>query len=353
MKILFIIDGLKGGGKERQLNEIINSLLQDSPVSIGVITFNKNQHYTTSIKSKVSCFVELNKHPNPFLPLFTIWRHIVKFNPDIIHTWDSLSSFYAYLPSRYLKIKFVDGSIRDAGFDKGWEKVFKKFFLKRADIVIANSKAGLAHYNTNGKVIYNAINLRRFNYHVNHKSFNIVMTANFTDYKDHKTFINAALELVAAGNVDHVYLIGDGPHKIKYVHWLDHEFTQIKDKFHFLGSISNVEEYLALCQVGILCSTPEYSEGLSNAVLEYMASGLIPIVTDLGGSSEIINHRVNGFLISPENKEEIVYYVNLIKSEEALTNDLKRNAAKTIREKFSPETIINQLNSIYKELLHV
>ncbi|WP_161499246.1 glycosyltransferase family 4 protein [Flavipsychrobacter stenotrophus] len=51
---------------------------------------------------------------------------------------------------------------------------------------------------------------------------------------------------------------------------------------------------------------PSYNEGISNAVMEAMASGLWVIATDVGGHSEIIEHCKSGYLIQPKSKDEIL-----------------------------------------------
>ena len=50
---------------------------------------------------------------------------------------------------------------------------------------------------------------------------------------------------------------------------------------------------------------PSYSEGISNAVMEAMASGCWTITTDVGGHSEIIENNVNGFLIAPKSQKDL------------------------------------------------
>lgn len=352
IRILFIIDGLKPGGKERQLVEIIKVLSQNKNYCIGVITFNKNQHYSSFIKENTDFFSELNKKLNPFLPFISIWKPINDFKPNIIHTWDSLSSLYSFLPCRSLGIKFVDGSIRDAGVDKSWHKQLKLFFLKRTDSIIANSKAGLKAYHVTGNIIYNAIDINRFIVPESNQYFSIIMTANFTDYKDHETFISAAIQLLNEQVVDHVYLLGDGPYKQKYIALLENNHPKIADKFSFPGAVYDVEKYLAKCKIGVLCSTPEYSEGLSNSVLEYMAAGLLPIVTDLGGSSEIIENQRNGFLIKPKGKQEIVEIVKKMKHNRPLLEEYIEQAKKTIHNKFASKSNISHLETIYDKLLN-
>lgn len=349
ISILFIIDGLRGGGKERQLVEILRSF-DKSRFKIGVVTFNDNQHYSKQVALLANYFRFISKQPTHFEPLFCIWKCYREFKPDIVHTWDSLSSFYSYIPSKFFRVKIIDGSIRDAGIEKGWQKKFNRFFLKRANLVLANSFAGLKAYKVGGSVIYNAIDQDRFILKNENDEVNLIMVANFTDYKDHQTFLRAAIQLLNENVIDNVYLLGDGPNLFKYIALIEREYPAISKRVFFPGSVTNVEEYLAICSIGVLCSTTEHAEGLSNSVLEYMAAGLIAIVTDLGGSCEIIEHGKNGFLIQPDNPEEIVNIVKLLKEDTNLTICLRENARETVKQKFELKKNIGLLEKTYLKL---
>ncbi len=349
-KILLISSGLGPGGKERQLIELAKNINRNEYI-IGIITFNKKNHYSQQAVQYSSFFRELNKRPSRLEPLVSIWKCFREFKPDIVHTWDALSSFYSYLPCKYFKVKIINGSIRDAGIDKGWKYIFRKFFIKKADVVIANSFAGLKAYNAKGRVIYNSIDPGRFKPVKKSLEFNMIMTANFTDYKDHPTFIRASAKLIKESTVNEVYLLGEGKYRTRYQKWINSEYPDLSKHFHFPGAINNVEEYLAECKIGVLCSTPKYSEGLSNSVLEYMAAGLVPIVTDIGGSSEIIENSKNGFLISPYDFKSIVELVQLVKKDKDLLHKLVNNARDTISEKFLMKKNLKLTEELYKNLI--
>lgn len=61
----------------------------------------------------------------------------------------------------------------------------------------------------------------------------------------------------------------------------------------FVGRVNNVVAYLQNIDIGVLCSD---KEGLSNAILEYMACRLPVIATDVGGNSELVDES-NGMLV--------------------------------------------------------
>src|SRR5690606_19591897 len=102
-------------------------------------------------------------------------------------------------------------------------------------------------------------------------------------------FIRAAV--LVAQNYPGVrwHVIGDGPLR-GGLESLARELG-IADKVIFAGRISDVPGYLDRIQIGVLCSD---SEGLSNALIEYMFKGAVPVVTAVGGNPELVSDGVTG-----------------------------------------------------------
>lgn len=348
-KILFITDGLSNGGKERQLVETIKYLKQKDFV-VGLITFNKDQHYSKIVEDLVDHSWFLKKRPTRLEPFFCIWKPIFDFNPDIVHTWDSLSSLYSYLPAKLARAKFVDNSIQDAGIDKGLNYLIKRLFIRLADVAIGNSIAGFKYYHSTGELVYNAIDPKRFFSDTGTSEFNIIKASSFSDYKDQATFLSASKILLEKGIVDFVYLAGDGIHKTKYQKYVWDNFGLCAEKVIFLGAVLDVETWLAKCRVGALCSTSKYGEGVSNSVLEYMSAGMVAIGTNIGGTSEIIQDGVNGFLIEEGDYHTIVDIVIKVKSDRELFGRIVQNAGFTLEEKFSYSNNCEKLVRIYRRL---
>src|SRR5690606_16758822 len=143
------------------------------------------------------------------------------------------------------------------------------------------------------KVIYNGINLNRFSklqpaektkikFGIKTK-FTIVMVANITKNKDYEMFISVAKYVSSIRNDITFLCIGD----IKN----SDLFNKMKllamncDNILFTGRVDDVENLINICEIGILFSNKKYhGEGVSNAILEYMALNKPVIANDAGGT---------------------------------------------------------------------
>ena len=351
MRVLFIIEGLDRGGKERQLYEITRLMSGNDDMTVGVITFNMGGHYSKLLKECVDFYREIPKRPLKIQPFYKILGPIKLFNPDIIHTWDSLSTMFALIPSKLLNIPIVDGSIRDSGVDRGWQYYFRRFFLKRARLIIANSQAGLRYYKVDGQVIYNAIDTGRFKKPSSRKRVVMIMVASFSDYKDQKTFLDAAALLIEEGIIHKAILAGDGKFLSHFKQYVNEFLQRASHSIEFLGAISNVEEILEECTYGVLCSTSKYGEGISNSLLEYMAAGVISLATDIGGSQEIIEDGVNGFLFSEGNSQQLFELIRNAELNSEMRASVLGKASLTISSKFSYRGNVTKIIEQYQLMI--
>jgi glycosyltransferase involved in cell wall biosynthesis len=69
----------------------------------------------------------------------------------------------------------------------------------------------------------------------------------------------------------------------------------------FLGKRKDVEAFLARSKIFMLTSK---SEGLSIAMVEAMAAGVVPVVADVGELRDLVQDGINGYLVEPNNVNE-------------------------------------------------
>ena len=75
-------------------------------------------------------------------------------------------------------------------------------------------------------------------------------------------------------------------------------------------STNELQEELGKCRV--LLNTPKWNEAFGNVVVEALACGVPVIAYKRGGPSEIIQHGQTGYLADPDDKKDMLSYVEII-----------------------------------------
>ena len=363
MKILFFIESLRSGGKERRLVELLKGLSKYENISMDLVLTRREIHYTDIFNLNIKIhYIErkyLKKDPSLFFKFYRIAR---KFKPDIIHVWSSMSAVYAIPTAKLLNEKFINSSITYAlpvkRFSKLW--LISKITFPLSDIIVANSQAGLRVHNLKQthkhRVIYNGYDFERNNVkntdlknelEISGNSLLVGMIGRFAPAKDYKTYIEVAERVVKKKSDIHFLCIGDGVNR-KNIETLVHE-RQIEN-VHFLGIRSDIENICKNLDIGVLLNnTNGHAEGLSNAIMEMMASGLPVIATNAGGTPELIENGIDGFLVEPFAIDQIINQIIFLINNEDIGKRIGIKAAANIKELFGIKKMINNYIGLYNE----
>jgi len=134
--------------------------------------------------------------------------------------------------------------------------------------------------------------------------------------------------------------------KIQVAGWSkpDHPLVaQYRDRVSFLGLRHDIPEVLRTTDIFVL---PSYSEGLSNALMEAMASGCACIASDVGGNRYLLQNGVSGFLYSAGDRAALQAHLRRLIEDPAKRRSLGESARRRIAEHFSWEKV----GRLYKKL---
>ena len=286
-----------------------------------------------------------------------LYRICKSFGPEIIHTWDNVTSFYALPVAKLLRIKMVNGSIRHGIRLKKLSHYLRMISLHLSQYVLANSKAGLAANKIrNGFVLYNGIAPKFTNeFSIQEKLTKrgkllgntekkqiIVSVANFVPYKDYFTVFEALKNLKKEGFKFYYLIIGDGPLKDKIQQKVND--LELADRIKLLGIVENVEDYLAVSDIFLHSSK---GEGCSNAILEAMFSGLPIIATRVGGTEEITTED-NSVLFEYKNSEELGLILKSLLPDRELQQKMGKCSKEIAQNRFT----ITRMLANYKEIIN-
>lgn len=93
---------------------------------------------------------------------------------------------------------------------------------------------------------------------------------------------------------------------------------------------------------------PSYVEGLPNALLEAMASGLACVATNVGSIPDVIHHGINGLLVNPGNEEALIQQVVHLLDNPKKRDEMGRRA----REDITRENSIDYAVYVLKDLIN-
>ncbi len=155
------------------------------------------------------------------------------------------------------------------------------------------------------------------------------------------------LVINAAGGCDDVELVivGDGPER-KSLETLAEKICG--GRVRFLGMLSKAQVFDELLKSDVFV-LPSIGDSFGNVFVEAMACGLPVIGARAGGVAEIIEDKINGFLIEPDNLDELIDRINfLINADER--KRMSKESIRLFKEKFTWSRVFEKYQAIYKEM---
>lgn len=176
----------------------------------------------------------------------------------------------------------------------------------------------------------------------------VISTSRLTPRKGLRFLIQALAELKhenQARNIE-VLLIGDG-HESESLEHLARE-SGVIEQVQFIGRVEHAElkQWYAGVDVFIL---PSLNEGMSNAMLEALASGLPLLVTRTGGADEVLEEGVNGFALAMGSAHDIAEKLLRLYDDRALRQRMAL-ASRRKAETMSWGKVAEQYVQVYQSL---
>lgn len=186
------------------------------------------------------------------------------------------------------------------------------------------------------------VDLRQFG--IPRDAFVVGVVANLRPRKGIDDLVAATHRFPADANI-HVLLIGHmessslraqiaaGPHA---------------ERIHFAGYRDDAPAVVAACDVK--CLPSKKREGLPRSVIEAMAYGVAPVVTDSGGSPELVVDGESGLVVRSADPDSLAAGILRLYNDRALCARMGQAARRRIAERFRVEDTISQTRALYSEL---
>jgi len=162
--------------------------------------------------------------------------------------------------------------------------------------------------------------------------------------KNHAGLLAAVRTLQASGHKVRLVIAGDGPEREKLDGLLRLPFDPAP---LLLGACTDVEQVYPCFDLFVLNS---FAEGMSNTLLEAMASGLPTICTAVGGNVELVADRERGILISAGDDAALTKAIRTYMASPEMARTHGVNARRFVVEHFSLEQMIRRYVGLYESV---
>lgn len=142
-------------------------------------------------------------------------------------------------------------------------------------------------------------------------------------------------------------IVGDGPWRAKLEAWASE--PALRGRVHFAGLVApaHVPRYVATMDVLVHLSQ---REGLPRAVVQALAAGKPVVAHALDGTPEVVKDGETGFLVAPGDGATLAARVRQLLRDPALASSMGRRGQARVVEEFSIETMVRQLDELYRSL---
>ena len=361
MRILFMFDGLGRGGRERRFVQLVKGLNEAGYNDLYLINTRDIIEYSEILDYDIH--VEyMDRHNKGFY--FSLIKRINDIKPDVIQPWIDVNAAHLDIVYWFLKKKpvYISSFIADCNYFKHslWSKIAMRISYWLSRYVISNSEAGLDSYGVKGKkrvCIHNGFDFGRLKGigQTNIKrdlgiqtKFVVSMIARMQNNKDFSMYIRAAKKILAIRDDITFLAVGGGPMESV---WKKEVPKDLASRIIFTGRRNDIDEILHLTNVSVLCSNPDtHGEGISNSILESMASGVPVIATIGGGTAEIVDDEVTGYLLMPKDVDGLSEKITHLLDEEILRDKMGKASRDKILKYYSLEKMTEQYIKLYKTL---
>jgi len=335
------------GGVEKRLLYILKKLKESGRYEPHVVCIHSKGPLAPFFE-EAGIPVHLIKFNSRFDPraIFRMVRLLRELGADVVHTHMYRPGVSGAVAARIYGAKLVGNVHNMEHWDNRRQLFVDRLFNPLRDVVVGVSQAVVRDFcrrtsfpHERTKVVYNGVDVSEFE--CGPKKGNGFLCLCVSRLVPQKR-LDRVVELFSRlrekmANLS-LFIIGGGP-------LLDElkEMTEGIADVRFLGERLDVNRYYSAADVLFLLSE---KEGFANVILEAMASCVVPVVTDVGGNKEVVEHGKCGFLVE---KGVCLSRVFLIP---AYLKKLSINARSKVERDFTLENMFRMTDKIYGLLLH-
>ncbi len=386
MKIALIIDGLERGGAERQAVVTATSLLRVGH-EVVLISYGPKNAFRRQIKREGIHLVEIRDRGLLRLKrIFQIRKVLRAERCDVAYSFKTSTSLFGTLAAKLAGTPCIQSSCRGyywpgfmprkvkrkgypGWYESGrWIEVpavwLNRWLSRRTAGWTVNSRdmrlfahLQMAIPRENVSIVYNAVlpddcisplsrQQARSKMKLDLAVPVVTIIGSLRPIKNHAMLLRVA-ELLKEKPCHPIFLVvGEGP--LRQTLEAQALSSSLGETVRFLGDRDDIADVLRASDVVVSTSI---SEGLPNVLIEAITAGIPCVATRSGGSRDIIQNGINGYLVASDDAAEMATKVSHLLEDSMLYERMSTAARQVAAERFSPSALAKRLLSIWTRSL--
>jgi len=359
-----VITWLPRGGIERRLAALLPRL-NSPPFRVSVVCIRERGPLADELE-KAGVPVAVVPFRSRLDPrgLRALARWLRREHVSLVHSHMYRSNVPATIAARFARVPAVLCQIHNINtWETCRQRWMDRFLLRWRSAMVAVSEevkrdvvANLGCSPEFVRVLYNGVDVEEFasaapdpelrrSFGAGDGRLLVVVLARLVEQKKHTRLFRALERVRDRLPPVRVLLVGEG----KLRRELEREVRErhLDDIVAFAGFRDDIPAILAIADLSVLTSD---REGFSNAAVESLAAGVPVVATDVGGNREAIVDGETGFLVPPDDVEQLARSIEKLLGD----GDLRRRMGEAARKRarlFSLDRMLEETRNLYLEFL--
>jgi glycosyltransferase involved in cell wall biosynthesis len=355
VRVCFLIDNLGRAGTEMQMLALLRSL-DRTAVEPTLVLLDGENELSRSLEPDHCSVLRLGVKSLVSRGAYRAAREFARFlrqrDVDILQTYFLDSTYFGVPVACWAGVRTILRVRNNLGYWLTFKhRLLNRLYGRWISRTLTNSQQGRATLEGEGvpatkiAVLENGVDVERFAAGPPRFTGNIRIgaVANLRPVKCLDLLIRAAANLLPNYPNLRFEIAGDGPQRAE----LEALITElgVGECIRLAGPVADVPAFLASLDVAVLCSR---SEGMSNAVLEYMAAGRAIVATRVGANEQLLGD--GGLLIEPDDEGTLERAIARLLQDPESARQMGAAARQRACDAFSRDAMRRRFEELYRSL---
>lgn len=365
-RIVFVITTLGMGGAETQLVRLASGL-KGRGWQVSVVSLIPMEYIAKDLEQSQIPAVSLNMRPGSPDPraVLALARYLREQEPQIVHTHMVHANLLGRVARLFAPVPVLISTAHNVNEGSRWREIAYRLTDMLCDLTTQVSEAGVERYVAVGatprpkiRFMPNGINSNEFSPDPQLRAklrgelgwqgqFVWLAVGRFAEAKDYPNMLQAFAKVQAQHSEVRLMIAGLGE-QMEAIQRLAQTLS-LREAVRFLGLRKDISALMNAADGYVMSSA---WEGLPMVLLEAASTGLPVVATDVGGNREVVQEGQTGYLVPPSNAESLsAAMLRLMALPELQRQRMGEAARALVQQRYSLESVLNQWETIYAELL--